>query len=133
MRWDNSAAFGGTDAGSGPFELRKNDDTVIGTFSGRQFCTARTTGSLWKSYPVGTPQYPIQEEPSGWAQASGSVINIPSDSQSISATIKLRLRSLSPATASGQGKWVRLKQDHVMLTITYAIDPRPASAFLSFF
>jgi hypothetical protein len=150
----NEASFTNTQTGAGPFEFRKADNTLIGTFSTRKFCIARGVGNYWKAYPSGDPdgsntfhpgtwstQYPIVETPSAWALATGTEIAVPSAQQPSNTTIQLRLRNLMPATAlwdtsaipKPPSLWVRLKQDHVVLTITYTVSDDESNDFFQMF
>jgi hypothetical protein len=138
----NEATFSNTETGSGPFEFRKADNTLIGTFSTRKFAPDRGPGHYWHAYPLGDPdgsntfnpgdwstEYPISETPSSWAIATGTEISVPSAQQPSNTTVQFRLRNLMPLTDEwivdpGEpdrppNQWVRLKQDRVVLTITY--------------
>lgn len=124
------AEFGAEDVGSGPFELRDSGDTLIDTFSARQPAIDRTSGDLWRGYPVGDTHDPVSETPPSWAQANGSSISVPSELQASTSIIHLWLKNLTPLTAiwnpGDSPTYVRFKQDHIVLTITYTAATPPA-------
>lgn len=105
------------DARVGPFELRNSGGTLIDTFSSAQDCPARVDENDWKKYPLGTDQFPIQEIPDAWAQVIGSPIMVAHPS---SDPIKLRINNQLPQALSGSMKYLFLKIDHIVVTITYS-------------
>jgi hypothetical protein len=117
------AEFADNEVVTGPFELLDDSQTFIGTFSGSRYCIARSAPSnLWNGYPSGDPpDYPVTETPAAWAVAEGDDIVVPDDLQASTSIIRLRLRSVMPATLSARKHWLRLKQDRVVVTVEAAL------------
>ncbi|MDI6820926.1 MAG: hypothetical protein QMD65_01980 [Patescibacteria group bacterium] len=123
----STAEFKGTDTGMGPFELRDSSGTLLGIFSARINSINRTAANLWTGYPQDpnyvrgsqATEYPISETPITWGIAAGAEVNVPSAQQPSNTTIKFRLRNLTPATSGNYNEYVRLKQDRVVIDITY--------------
>lgn len=120
------AVFSGSEAASGPFEFRTKSDDLIDTFSARQFCIERTLSSPWTGYPEGFPSDPIVATPSSWARVVGDEILVPENISESHASIHLRLRSLSPATAIDELDpslrfYVRFKQDFISVQVEYVL------------
>lgn len=120
-----NTTFGNNEAGTGPFEIRDNNDNLIGVFSDRIYSIARTEDNLWKAYPQDPnyphdpphrTAYPLSDTPPSWGLAEGQTINLNLPSNTV---IKLRLKVLSPATGPNRRQRVRLKQDRIRLTINH--------------
>jgi hypothetical protein len=127
----SGAIFGAMAVGSGPFELRKSDGTLVDTFSNRVHAPARNNegDGMWRRWPVSDAspydppaftEYPIPEIPPSWGRATSASVAVPSEIQASSSSVKFRLRNCLPETAAGVNQWVRLKQDHVVITVTYS-------------
>lgn len=112
-------AWGTNELGSGPFELRDPaDDSLIDTFSARDFAPSRATGVAdLDQWPVSVSNM-VAFKPSGWQDIVGSAV-APGALTASSDSVKLVLRSLFPVTVDDTKKWIRLKQDYVKLTIDY--------------
>jgi hypothetical protein len=121
--------FGAASCGSGPFELLDDDEVLVGTFSTRQFAPARNNEEgLWRRWPVSPAwpydgsshtDYPLQEIPPAWGQVVSDSVAVPSQLQASGSNVRFRLRNLLPETGAGVSQWVRLKQDHIVITVTY--------------
>lgn len=136
--------FLGTDTGAGPAELRDNGGTLIGTFSSRIDAIDHTLATtMWLTYPTSPDypyspadhtDYPITDTPPSWGVANGSHITI---SQASNTRIRLRLSNLLPAMDSGWGRgdqhYLRFKNDHVVVTITYSSAGGDTSGLLKMF
>lgn len=117
----NEIAFSNTEAASGPFEFRDDLGVLIDTFSVRGFCIARTGIGDWLGYPTGFASDPISVTPPSWTQAAGATVTVPLAQSPSGSTVKFRLRNLTPASVVTTGIcMLRVKQDHVVLTITYS-------------
>jgi hypothetical protein len=114
------------DAKTGPFELRDNSGSLIGTFSPAVDCPARSGWTDWGKWPLPYQDNPIQEVPTTWSQPTHTQISIPSAYQADSSSIKLRLNNLLPQAPNNDPGtdsyyYIALKNDDIVLTIEYAI------------
>lgn len=125
---NEGAEFGADEAATGPFELRNSAGNLVGTFSDRFFCISRTAENLWVGFPQDsnyphTPfestDFPIKEVPPSWGLKNGKGIIIPEAMRASNTTVIFRLRNLMPATLDIVQHRVRLKQDRILLTVTY--------------
>ena len=116
---NSTAEWGVGECGSGPFELLDGSLSVISTFSARSFAPAHSVSDP-PNYPMGSGADSVSFTPPAWKHEAGAVIAVPGAQRPSGSTIKLHLRSLTPACADDRQKWVRLKQDYVRLTIQYS-------------
>lgn len=132
---DSLQVWGEEEIGAGPFELRKNDESLIGTFSERQYGPNRELVDgvpSWWAWPEGKPpnpdnplrtEYPISEIPNSWLREMGEDVNVPLELQSSNSIVKFRLKNLLPPAPARGESWrkyyVRFKNDRVVITVTY--------------
>ena len=135
----NHAEFGGGDTNFGPFELLDDTNNVIDTFSGQYYAIDRGAGysaPYWKNYPTGGPVYPITYSDPGWGDAIGVNLSVPVAQQPSNSTLFFKIHNITPSTAAWTHgdymMWVRLKIDHIVLTITYEVPITSRPTLLSF-
>jgi hypothetical protein len=135
-RHQSQLEFGAFGVGSGPFQIRKSDGTLIGTTSARVYAHERNSSDFWRRWPQDPTsygqwyqtEYPISVTPVTWSQVAGSAVAITGDEQASDSSIKLRLCNLTPETLNSANQWVRIKQDRIVVTVTYGAGAETADS-----
>lgn len=116
---------------SGPFEFLDGDNFFIAEFSGLDAAPDRpdfTTfpADYYKAYPVGSGADGVSFMPRSWQFVEGAELEVPGPISASNNAFGMLLWAKTPATLVGNEMWIRLKQDYVKLTISYA--PAPAAS-----
>lgn len=115
---------------SGPFELVLGG-TPVAMFSDLDYAPARASGGSLV-YPSSGGDNSVAFISPGWQRVNGLNLAVDPAYQSSSSTVGFRLSTLTPITADDVRSWIKIKQDYVVLTITYthrSVDARGASFF----